>query len=54
MRKWVEAGNERFTYHDIKACGYSDQKVQDAGHRSEKMHKVYNRKMRVVIPPGGE
>lgn len=50
MRAWVAAGNERFTFHDLKAAGYSDQKVQDAGHRSEKMHKTYNRKLRTITP----
>jgi integrase len=50
MRKWVAAGNERFTFHDLKAAGYSDQKKQDAGHRSDKMHRVYSRKLRVVEP----
>ena len=51
MRKWVKDGGERFTFHDLKAAGYSDQKVQSAGHRSEKMHRVYNRKLRIVEPP---
>lgn len=50
MREWAAKGGSRFTYHDIKACGYSDQKVQDAGHRSEKMHRTYSRKLRVVEP----
>lgn len=50
MRKWEAAGNERFTFHDLKAAGYSDQKKQDAGHRSEKMHSTYNRKLRIVEP----
>ena len=35
---------------DLKAAGYSDQKKQDAGHKSEKMHRVYNRKLRIVEP----
>lgn len=47
MRKWE---GERFTFHDLKASGYSDQKKQDAGHKSDKMHKVYSRKLRVVQP----
>lgn len=50
MRSWAAQGNERFTYHDIKAAGYSDQKEQSAGHRSERMHQVYNRRLRVVEP----
>lgn len=51
MAKVVAAGGERFTFHDLKARGYSDQKEQWAGHRSERMHRVYNRKLRVVEPP---
>lgn len=50
MRKWVKAGNERFTFHDLKAAGYSDQQEQYAGHKSAKMHDTYNRKLRVVEP----
>lgn len=50
MRKWVAEGNERFTFHDLKAAGYSDQEEQDAGHKSPKMHDTYNRKLRVVRP----
>jgi integrase len=51
MRDWVAQGGERFTYHDLKASGYSDQKRQDAGHRSDKMHRTYSRKLRIVEPP---
>ena len=51
MRKWVEAGNERFTYHDIKACGFSDMKEPFAGHKSDRMYSVYMRKLRTVNPP---
>lgn len=50
MNKWMESGGEHFTFHDLKAAGYSDQKKQDAGHKSEKMHNVYNRKLRIVEP----
>ena len=50
MRVWVQKGGERFTFHDIKAGGYSDQRLQDAGHRSDKMHKTYSRKLRIVEP----
>jgi integrase len=50
MRDWAKNGGERYTFHDLKAAGYSDQDVQDAGHRSEKMHDVYNRKPRLVEP----
>lgn len=51
MRAWVAKGNKHFTYHDLKAAGYSDQQDQFAGHKSEKMHKVYSRKLRIVQPP---
>lgn len=46
----VEAqGGEHFTYHDLKAKGYSDMKgEQFAGHKSPLMHKVYNRKLRKI------
>jgi integrase len=50
MRAWVASGGERFTYHDLKAAGYSDQQEQYAGHRSGRMHDVYDRKLRVVRP----
>jgi integrase len=52
MRAWVKNGGERFTFHDLKAAGYSDQEQQFAGHKSERMHSVYNRKLRIVEPPG--
>lgn len=48
--KMRELGMEPFTLHDLKASGYSDQVVQDAGHRSERMHSIYSRKLRVVVP----
>lgn len=51
MKKWVDAGGERFTLHDLKAAGYSDQESQWAGHKSARMHAVYSRKLRVVEPP---
>ena len=35
---------DRFTAHDLKAKGVTDHPEKDAGHRSEKMRKVYNRK----------
>lgn len=41
---------ESFTFHDIKAKGYSDQKNPSAGHRSDRMHAVYMRKARLVQP----
>jgi integrase len=51
MRAWVAKGNERFTYHDLKAMGVTEQANNYGGHRSEKMRKVYVRKLQVVIPP---
>ena len=47
-----ELGIKRFTLHDLKAKGYSDQKKRFAGHRdkSGKMDKVYGRKKRTVKP----
>ncbi len=52
MVKVQAAGVERFTFHDLKASGYTDQQEQFAGHKdkSGKMHRVYNRKLRVVRP----
>ena len=47
MNKW---SGEHFTFHDLKAAGYSDQKKQEAGHRSPRMHDVYNRKLQIVEP----
>ena len=46
---WRRLGVD-WTFHDLKAKGYSDQKVQDAGHRSERMHRTYSRKARDVMP----
>jgi integrase len=51
QRKWEESGGERFTFHDLKSAGYSDQREQWAGHKSDRMHKVYSRKLRIVEPP---
>lgn len=52
MDKVESAGIERFTFHDLKAMGYSEMKgEQFAGHRSGKMHKTYNRKLRQIKPP---
>lgn len=45
---------EPFHFHDIKAKGYTDQIEQDAGHKSPSMHKVYNRKARLVVPADGQ
>jgi hypothetical protein len=49
-----QRGLERFNFHDLKAKGYTDQKVQAAGHMSPKMHAVYDRKGRLVEGPNGE
>lgn len=47
-------GWKTFTFHDLKAKGYTDQKNQDAGHKSKKMHAVYDRRGRLVDPADGE
>lgn len=55
LQKAADAAKvERFTFHDLKAKGYTDQEDQDAGHKSEKMAKVYNRRGRLVAPADGE
>lgn len=53
MRAWVAKGNERFTFHDLKAAGITDQKDNFGGHKdtSGKMRKVYVRQLPVVEPP---
>jgi integrase len=38
----------RFTAHDLKAKGLTDHPEKYAGHRSEKMRQVYNRKPDVI------
>ena len=43
MKKHVEQGGERFTFHDLKAAGITRHKSNHGGHRSEKMRKVYVR-----------
>ena len=50
MQKAGAAGlKEPFTFHDLKSKGYSDMKgEQFAGHKSERMHGTYNRKLREV------
>jgi len=49
MDKVEAQGGEHFTFHDLKAKGYSDMKgEQFAGHKSPLMHKVYNRKLRKI------
>lgn len=52
MKKWVHAGNERFTFHDLKAKGVTDQAQNFAGHKSARMRKVYVRNLQLVEPPG--
>ena len=37
-----------FTFHDIKAKGYTDRKEHNAGHKSARMHSVYMRKPDLV------
>ncbi len=51
MDKVTAAGVDPFTFHDLKAMGYSSMDKQFAGHRSAKMHKTYNRKLQIVEPP---
>lgn len=53
LKKGEELGYERFTFHDLKAKGYSDMTNQYAGHRSASMHRVYSRNARPVVPPNG-
>ncbi|MCA9422928.1 MAG: hypothetical protein KC592_18055 [Nitrospira sp.] len=50
MDKARMRGIDPFPFHDLKAKGYSDMKNQSAGHKSERMHKVYSRKLREVEP----
>jgi integrase len=51
MNKVEAAGIGRFTLHDLKAAGVSDQKSNWAGHKSSRMRKTYVRKLQVVEPP---
>lgn len=44
-RAMIDGG---FTFHDIKAKGYSEAKHHSAGHRSARMHSVYMRKPELV------
>jgi len=39
---------EPFNFHDLKAKGVSDHTEHESGHRSEKAHKIYMRKLRKV------
>jgi integrase len=59
MSKWVTAGNERFTEHDIRAKAASDTKSEHAqelmDHSTKEMtEKVYRRKPKVVHINKGE
>jgi integrase len=51
MDKVEAAGIERFTLHDLKSKGVSDQKQNWAGHKSSRMRKTYVRKPQIVEPP---
>ncbi len=51
MDRFQAHGHERFTFHDLKAKGYSDQEKPDAGHKSIQMDAVYLRKLKPVLPP---
>lgn len=51
MAKAEAEGVDRFTFHDLKAAGYSEMKNPYAGHASGNMHKVYMRKLRHIEPP---
>lgn len=56
MRRWVAAGNERFTFHDLRAKSASDSETIDAayqrlGHTSMSMtRRAYDRGERLVDP----
>jgi integrase len=51
MDKVEAAGIERFTLHDLKSKGVSEQKSNWAGHKSSRMRKTYVRKLQIVEPP---
>lgn len=51
MDKVQAAGIERFTLHDLKSKGVSEQKSNWAGHKSSRMRKTYVRKLQIVEPP---
>ena len=56
MRKWIRLGNERFTFHDLRAKSASDSETIDAayqrlGHTSMSMtRRAYDRGERLVEP----
>ena len=44
MAKALTKGlKERFTFHDLKAKGLTDDSEHWAGHKSERMRQVYHR-----------
>ena len=48
MNKALKNGlTERFTFHDIKAKGITDDSEGWAGHKSERMRDIYERKARL-------
>lgn len=51
MNKWLAQDGERFSFHDIKAAGTSDQAENESGHKSARMRDVYVRKPQLVEPP---
>lgn len=56
QRRWARAGNERFTYHDLRAraaslCGTVEEAMLLLGHQNISMtRRVYDRAERVVDP----
>ncbi|WP_423063880.1 hypothetical protein [Candidiatus Paracoxiella cheracis] len=46
MKRALKHGlKERFTFHDIKAKGVSDHEKKHSGHHSDRMKRVYDRKV---------
>lgn len=58
QRRWAAAGNERFTYHDLRAraaakCKSVEEAMLLLGHQNITMtRRVYDRSERTVEPPG--
>lgn len=58
QRRWAAAGNERFTYHDLRAraaakCKSVEEAMLLLGHQNISMtRRVYDRSERTVEPPG--
>jgi len=46
--KFMAAGVERFTFHDLKAMGITRHADNFGGHRSEKMRKTYVRELQII------